>query len=540
MIQKQIIPNRTYNFGDFWLNTSALELARSNSIHLAVNWLGLKKLVYGFEWTQAQKYFKYNKLQTQRASDSLPESSNNLTVVIDLLAIYTESNFIFRRSIEGIQDMDLDHTRLHQLYKQLGPEYFDKVALATINSILIDDQARYLANLDKTQRTIVVIICISLVSTNVIIVLAVLIQLKISKIYSTFYKLYRFEIDNLRFKIYKLSNILRSNGSAYRIGELLWQQKAVNKLTEQYLHSSKRKRSQYFQGSIHGRVGWIFSKLFNLVLLNFVLLQGFNVFAYIQLRVASNETNYKLNQAKYNRMMGTTSSSIHSVFYRTYLTSLRKAGLGTTYFPQNQTGSDSIRFWFNIMNNFVPQIEAQYGYINESVRGDLGLLRLKNTGPCEVVDLKSLNMTQDQCRRVADGTFGRSGIEVLRWIRMFSMEMLAKAEQQSGPQLVEYLKSSEFQQGLFVRNYFVTPYLISVAKPHLDNLIEYHESLRKTASDFIYTVLVIEIIIIFFLDIFGYLFAKRQISISLNSLKLIPSEVFQWNPNVAAIANRLT
>ena len=28
MIQKEIIPNRTYNFGDFWLNTSALELVR--------------------------------------------------------------------------------------------------------------------------------------------------------------------------------------------------------------------------------------------------------------------------------------------------------------------------------------------------------------------------------------------------------------------------------------------------------------------------------------------------------------------------------
>ena len=123
---------------------------------------------------------------------------------------------------------------------------------------------------------------------------------------------------------------------------------------------------------------------------------------------------------------------------------------------------------------------------------------------------------------------------------MYFSDMATKADQWSGPQLVEYLKSSEFQKGLFVRNYFVTPYLMSVAEPHLDNLIEYHHSEGKATNNLMVFVLSLEILVIFFLDIFGYLFAKRQIAISLNSLRLIPSEVFQWNPNVAAITSKLT
>ena len=44
------------------MKVSPLDLVKINSEKLALNWVKLTKLAYGFEWAQAQKYFKYRKI----------------------------------------------------------------------------------------------------------------------------------------------------------------------------------------------------------------------------------------------------------------------------------------------------------------------------------------------------------------------------------------------------------------------------------------------------------------------------------------------
>jgi hypothetical protein len=495
--------------------------------------------VYKFQWEYALRYLQNKASYTMPFNDNFP--SNNFTRQYHFIDYYRTALFALRKWLNQVEKMDLNSPGLLYFMEVIGIGILEKIGTPTI-LLLMDSDSQTYSELTKSVSNIIIAAIIgSLLISNAIIAIILLINRKIIFVYSVFDKLYDFEISYQKLTLLELKTSLTVSISDGRQFHQEFHDKVSRKATPiVYLNYRKKSRPAKSGRVTRTLCGKCFGMVFFIVA-TFLLMESFNLTAYQVLNDVIDKSNNKLNTMVLSRSTISGNAGMHNVVYRIYVMSIYRSSLGIKNLNYNATiaAMRNSAMFFDTLFKMI-DIEVSSNTKRNPGTLDMGLEYFNDVKPCEMTELGAYGMSMDECLALGDQSMTRSPVEVYRWLRYTTLNLMTDVLTLSSDKTIDILSHPKFLQLQLIRKAFTGPFILLLNTNIYDRLTEYNEQTKFLIQVVLMSYLCVSIFLASIFNCLGITHMRKQVKISLSSLLLLPSESLGRNPYIASVVNTLS
>jgi len=496
--------------------------------------------VYRFDWKYSFRFLEFKTNYTLPYSVGLQDSSTS-TNLYSLIDYHRIALYIFRQLRLNIASQDFNSTLLRTYIDINGLGLLEKILTPTILFLMDYDFQTYNQLIFNTTSVILTSIVVSLLIANAIIAIIFFINKKIVYIYSAFDKLYDFEIVLQKQTLVELKSILALSVLDGRASYQSFNER-VSRKTSPVAYLNYRKKTNIAKLDRVHRT--FFSQCFGMIyfaLVTFVLMEAFNLAAFLVLNDLVEVTQHKLNMMVLTRSLISASTSITYVTKKMYEVAILRSGIDIGDIQVNNSIAQLKRTvnrtlgLFNNLDNFTASSK-----VYEKYSDTLGFEQVLDISPCSLFDNDYYGVPKEICLVLAEGYMNKTPLELYKWMRLTSETMMERVLNLDPNAVLSAFSSRLFFEYQLVRKGFIIPSFIYLSDVVYDRLIKFHERTGAQIHLLLGIMLAVFILLAVLFNLLGVLHTKRQIKIGLSSLQLLPGESLASNPYVAAVLNVLT
>lgn len=526
----QILPNYNYqpavtSYEDYW--------AAKKTYHR------LWAIVYGIDYKVSNTYFVKQKPYNFTFTDihEKTDRPDTYTEMINTRRLFSEGTYAWLRWRNKVQEATFEDNALRIVMDGYGPKLFDTVVFPTVLLLLVNDAQKYEALVKSTQSIVLVMIAVILVTANAVLLIVMLIRNKITFIYSGFERLYSFEID------YK-KDLLKRLQTAVDIAMI--SEKRFEKEFFYVLHHNRqgygfkntRKGTPYMRDkeknvSPAGCFGLLY---FTLILFGLIIAYGLTCFGVLSHLVK--ETGYKINLLNLQRGFLSGLAMVNIIVMRDYAAILNKKGC-MSYPTYNDIAKSNSQWRLNLTELFgdISNFVSTKSVLDPETA--MGFDTFLKTPACNMVNITKYKITMEKCMTLAENNMGKSAIEVMRWI-VFALKRLEENINSITPDTaVEMFTNKMYLELQFVRHAFMIPLAEEFTRQFQDKIFKYHNRVTFILDTVLDTYFWASFACAVIINILAWIHLRQQVTISLNSLLLFPTQSFIWNPAIASLLWKL-